>query len=112
MLVDHAPGGCFERAGQRRRSLRHVAVNERLKLGRLIPNDERGHQVEQLRLAFVEVARDFDQDFQVLSLLANRGSRRVLARGSQIRAVAGTLDLHQSLGAATDGADLLAESWT
>ena len=109
MLVDDAPGRGLERAGQRRGCFGHVVVDERVELGRFVAQKEGADQNEQLRLAFVEVAKAMEQQVDVMPLPANRRCRRVFARGGEVRAVARAIDLDETLGAAAHRADLVAE---
>ena len=109
MLVDHAARGGFKRRGQRSRSLRDIVVDERLKVGRGIPDEERAGEQEQLRLALAEVADELHDERDFPLVLPRDGRRRMLARDSEVGAVARTADLGEPLGAAAHGADLVAE---
>ena len=82
MIVDDAARRCLERRRERCRRFRHVLVDERLELRRLIAHEERCDDDEQLGLTLIEIAHRVHHRGDVVLMLAHGRSRRMLARGS------------------------------
>jgi len=89
--------------------LSQIVVNQPLELGRLVPDEKRVDQEENLRLALAEVAHELHEEADVSLLLTHERGRRMLAGAREPRAVARALNLDEALCAAADRADLLAE---
>lgn len=109
MLVDHAARGRFERGGEGGCRLDDVRVDERLELRRLITPQERADQDEQLGLPVAEVPHGLEEPADVVLLLTDDRSRRMLPGGCEVAAIARTGDFGQAFGAATDGTDMVAK---
>lgn len=109
MLVDHAARCRFECSRQCRRRLSQIVINQPLELRRLVPDEKRVDQDEDLRLALAEVAHELHEEADVALLLTHERGRRMLAGAREPGAVARALNLDEALGAAADCADLLAE---
>ena len=112
MVVDDATRSGLERCRKRRHPLGDIIVYQRLKLGWLVADEERGHQEEEPRLPLAEVAHELDEHRDVALLLADERRRRVLASAGEPGTVGRAFDFDQSLRAAADRADLLAEGGT
>src|SRR5581483_6342815 len=112
MLVDHPARGGLERRRHRRRRLRHVVVDERLELRRLVAEEKRVDKEEDLGLALAQVAHELHEEAEIALLTADGRRWRMLARGGEIDAVRRTLDLGQPLRSAADRTDLFAERRT
>jgi len=109
MIVDDSASRGVERVGERGDSFDHVIVYERLQLRRRVSLKEAVDQHEQLRLPLAKVAHAVHEQSDIALLLANGHGGRMLARGSEVRAVGRTRNLNETLGAAADGANLPAE---
>ena len=79
---------------------------------RFVSGEEPQGDEKQPGLPFVEVAHRTDDRRQIVLLLAERGRRRVLTRRREVGTIARAGDFHESLRAAADGADLVAQRRT
>jgi hypothetical protein len=105
MVVDDAAGRGLQRRRQRARRIRQVVVYEAREPFRDVTRDERLEQEKQLVLTFGEVADGWQQRGDVALLLPPHHGGGMLTRRREVAAFRGTLNLHQSLGAATNRAD-------
>ena len=112
MFVDDTTCSGFECAGERRRGFGYVVVDDRLQFRRLVLLEERADDKKQLRLPLAQVAHALHEQLRRRVAAAERRRPRVIPRGGQVGAIARALNLHQALGAAADGTNLLIESRT
>jgi hypothetical protein len=112
MVVDDPTRSGLEGCRKRPHPLGDIIVYQGLKLGWLVADEERADQEEEPRLPLAEVAHELDEHRDVALLLADERRRRVLASAGEPGTVGRAFDFDQSLRAAADRADLLAEGGT
>src|SRR5262245_57822070 len=112
MLVNEAACRRLVRGGERFSGLNYVRVDDRTEILWRVRLDQRGHHQKELRLTLVQVEHRLDEKAHVTRTLSDEHRRRMLARARQPWTVRRTRDLDQTLGAAADGTNLLAESRT
>ena len=109
VLVDDAARGGLQRRGDCSSGLRDVVIDDPAEPLRSVSSNGRVKQKEQLMLALGEVADRGEKHRDVPLLLTLHLRRRMLARGRQVRAIVGTIDLDEALRRAAHRADRLAE---
>ncbi len=112
MIVNQTTRRGFERRCQRTKGLGDIVVDWRMELGRLITREERRDEKQELRLTFVEVAKDPAQDPDVTLPLPDQRRGRMFPGRRQPRAIGRAPDLDEPFRPAADCADLLVQCRT
>jgi hypothetical protein len=112
MIINQTPRGGFERGRQRSHPFGDVVVDQRLELRRLVSDQEGVDEEEDLRLALAEVPHEMYEQPEIALLLPDDDSRRMFACACEPGTVGRALNLNETLRAAADRADLLAERGT
>jgi hypothetical protein len=109
VLVDDAAPRRFVRCRQGRRRVGNVAIQQWLQRVRRLCADHAEQHEEELLLPLGQIANRREQACQILLALTLLDRRRVGSRRLQVAARRRAADLDQSLRAAADGADVMAQ---
>ena len=112
VLIDHAARRGFERRRQSTGGSRDLVVVQPPEAVRGMPRDRRVKEEEQLLLAFRQFAHRWQQHGDIAFLLPAHNRRGMLAGGSEMRAIRGTVDFNETFCGAADGADGLSQRGT
>src|SRR6266849_6001439 len=112
MIVNQTPRGGFECGRQRPHPFGDVVVDQRVEVRRFVSDQEGVDEEEDLRLPLAEVPHDVHEQPKVALLLPDDDSRRMFACACEPDTIGRALYLNETLRAAADRADLLAQGGT